>query len=199
MHVIGILLVLLLSPITIPGWAIEGLLRRIVPKWEFSPYTATPYFLVLTFWSSYAILFWGMVWKWTGIYILTTMEILALSLCISIGIGKESALQDFIRRYADRINRNSVGTTLTTHGLYMSFAAFFYTIHYFAAINYMVYVVDLESFVGIVAGSPLTRFIDFIYYSCTTLTTHGSQVYPLSALAKFLSAIELLIGIGFFV
>lgn len=194
---LAILAACIVHPIAWPAWAFEWLVRRINPTWEFSPYSATPYFLLLTGGATWLLVFESDYFQWIGLYIVSAMEIVALWLSVVIAIGRPGQMLAYLRRYGRR--SGALSTPSYSHDrkrvLYISVVTYFFTVYYFCCLYFAVNAACHECFSKKISGGPLVSFFEFLYFSFVTITTYGYDgIAPNSMIAKIAIMSEITIG-----
>jgi len=190
----------LIIPIALPAWTIERVVNHFRPGWQFSPYAATPYFLILTLISSLALLYLGTLWMVIAAYAMTAMELLAIWLCVSIAIARPGGVYMWLREFGKRHTVPERHALLTSKHLYEGIVSYGFTIYYFAFIYFVVHRLSPASFEGMKATTPIGTLWAFIYYSVVTITTLGyGDIVPGTPIAQAATVIELFAGFFFVV
>lgn len=197
-RLIGGLCAAIVHPIAWPGWTIERLVQSRRANWEFSPYSATPYFVVLGVGSTLCALSGPFFIQIVGLYVLFAMELLAIWICLAIFSGNpESAPWVLLLHHGNRtFTRPPDDLFASSHAIYSAGVAFLYTAYFFAVTTHVVYSHDNASYENVRPGSIIEVFWQFLYFSVVTITSFGhGKIMPKSFLAEALSGLELLLGL----
>jgi hypothetical protein len=189
-------------PIDFPVMILEEIIRRFRPRWEWTPFTLTGWYLSLTIFVSYIIIFMDNLWWLSlGVYVMTAMEFQASWKCILIALGRPAIMYPKLVGLTKRKRTVGGRKLLTKESFYMGMVAYGFSVYYFAFIYSFIYKLwPLDSFHGITEMSGFRRLWAFIYYSTVTITTLGyGEIYPKSFFARLFVMFELAMGIFFVV
>jgi len=187
--------------IDFPVMLIESGLRKRRPTWEVNPFLLTPYYLMVTFFASIALVCRAKITLIIlCIFLMVAMELQATWKCALLSLGRPAII------YPKRIGlkkaeRLSGGRELLTKtAFYIGISAFAYSIYFFSYLFLFIFTIDDSSFQGIRTFSRIGQLWDFIYFSFITITTVGyGDIYPVSFIARSFVIIENIMGIFFIV
>lgn len=186
-------------PIRWPTVLIEMIVNRWSSDWVFGPFSATPYFLLISGLSAYAVVYWGFWYRVAGLYFLTAMEFLALWNCLAIATGNRGGVFQQLKQYTWRSHREiSKQPIFGVRSLYMGIVSYGFTVFYFGIANLFVYRLDAKAFCGLNSTLPLGTAWEFLYYSVVTITTLGyGDISPKKFWSQALTVAEVALGLFF--
>lgn len=188
-------------PVAAPAWAIEWILRRLGrPRFQFSVKNSIPYFVMLVLPSTWLSVFacWPAM-AFFSLGVLTELEIVALAVAVGTATSQRGMYRWFLARVARRNPGLSRPNTRSVPVI-AALTSLAYTTWYFGTATAMLYRLDIARFAGPLEGRKgYDLWWTSVYYSFSTITTAGSSIDPLNALAQTMAMTEVSIGILFFV
>lgn len=199
MKTIALVVGVLISPLTQPAWFLERLIRRRRPDFEFSSINSTPYFVVWVI-ASTALIVWAQstLWLWIGAYFLSAIELVALGVSLMLGVGRPGRIQAFMRQIARR-RRPPGPIEVSGASVYAALVAVGYSAWYFGCLALFLYRAFDGFYHGVEARGSLGDLWQFLYYSMSTITTLGGKIQPSRFPSEFLTLLEVLIGLFYFI
>lgn len=196
-HILGIFNYI----IDLPVMLIEEIIRRIKPKWEWTPFTLTPYYFLIAMIASYILISKAKFgWLILCVILMTAIELQAFWKCVLLALGRSAII--YPQRIGFTKKERPIGgrKLLTKTSFYMGISAFGFSIYYYAFLFLFIFKTDSSSFHGIKATYGIGRLWEFFYFSFITITTVGyGDIYPKSFFARSFVMLENITGIFFVV
>jgi hypothetical protein len=188
-------------PVAAPAWLIERLASRSGRSWQFGLLSSIPYFIAMTGAATYlVVMMTSQLLALFGLALLIVLEFVALATAISVGlgVGRETRFQVLCSAIMRRRPRTGIRTTLDA--VVASVIALCYTTWFFSVWFFYLYQHHPGQVGGITSdASPLAAFWATFYLSATTITTGQSEYVAIGGIAQFLSLVEIVVGLIFFI
>lgn len=189
-------LVVVVFPIVFPAWVIEWIIRRWRRNFEFGAFNSTPYFLFVAAIAAVGIIATDVfAIQITAVYLLALMELISLSVCVTIAVVSPGRLQTLNRMVTRRRMKARV-LTASRSTVYMVVVSACYAIFFFGALSYAMWHADPSYFGGV--SEPSTRvysFWQFIQNSFLTITNAGATLVSRRFLSQLIGDFERIVGI----
>ncbi len=183
---------LLILPLLLAIWIVEDFARRRKGKKRFqiNSYQVSWIFLFYFLLSGYLLTYTDLMWlKCAAIYVLTAMEVLALSLSFIAGWRPIN-----FHRLMQRIGERSHDDYDTREGIYRVIVTFVYNVFYFGLLNFFLYSIKPNAYKMEAVGSSTHILFDFIYNSVSVFTLFNNPTAPVSVIAKVFTIVEVFTG-----
>lgn len=196
MQIAVVALIAAIAPLAFPAWGIEWIVRKRRPSFEFAFFSATPYFLFVAAIAAAGVIAIDVAAiQVIALYLLTLMELISLSVCLTIAVISPGRLQTLNRMVAVRTLTPRI-VTANRSTVYAAVASAFYAVYFFGILSYAVWRAEPSYFGGV--SEPSTRlysFWQFIQNSFLTITNAGGALIPRRFLSQLIGDSERIIGI----
>jgi hypothetical protein len=200
MQIAILTLVVAVAPLAFPAWGVEWIIRRWRRNFEFEAFNSTPYFLFVAAVAAAGIIATDAgVIQIIALYILALMELISLSVCVTIAVVSPGRLQTLNHMVARRSYKPRV-ITASRSTVYMAVVSACYAIFFFGTLSYAIWRAD-PSYFGDVS-EPSTRmysFWQFIQNSFLTMTNAGTTLVSRRFLSQLIGDFERIVGLFFLV
>src|ERR1700684_84239 len=196
MQIAVVTLIVVIAPLAFPAWGIESIIRKRRHDFEFAFFSATPYFIFVA-----AIAGMGVVAidvaaiQVIALYLLVLMQLISLSVCMTIAAISPGRLQTLNRMVAIRSLTPRI-VTASRSTVYAAVASACYAIYFFGILSYVLWQAGPSYFGGV--SEPSTRvysFWQFIQNSFLTITNSGTTLISRRFLSQLIGDFERIVGI----
>jgi hypothetical protein len=196
MQIVVAILITAIAVLAFPAWGIESIIRKQRPGFEFAFFSATPYFFFVAVIAALGIVATKVAAiQVIALYLLTLMELISLSVCMTIAVISPGRLQTLNRMVAIRsLTPRIVVANRST--VYAAVASACYAIYFFGILSYALWEAGPSYFGGV--SEPSTRlysFWQFIQNSFLTLTNAGGTLISRRFLSQLIGDFERIVGI----
>jgi len=196
MQIAVVTLIVVIAPLAFPAWGIEWIIRKRHPGFEFAFFSSTPYFLFVAAIAAVGIVAIDVTTiQAIALYLLALMEVISLSVCMTIAVISPGRLQTLNRMVAIRSLTPRI-VTASRSTVYAAVASACYAIYFFGIVSYALWQAEPSYFGGV--SEPSTRvysFWQFIQNSFLTITNAGGALVSRRFLSQLIGDFERIIGI----
>jgi hypothetical protein len=129
-------LIAVIAPLAFPAWGIEWIIRKRRPGFEFAFFSATPFFLFVAVIAAVGIVAVDVAAiQVVALYLLVLMELISLSVCLTIAVISPGRLQTLNRMVAVRSLTPRI-VTANRSTVYAAVASACYAIYFFGILSY---------------------------------------------------------------
>jgi hypothetical protein len=196
MQIAVVILIVTIAPLAFPAWGIEWIIRKRRPGFEFAFFSATPYFLFVAAIAAVGVVAVNVTAiQVIALYLLALMELISLSVCMTIAIISPGRLQTLNRMVAIR-NLTPRTVTANRSTVYAAVTSACYATYFFGILSYALWQDEPSYFGGV--SEPSTRvysFWQFIQNSFLTITNAGGMLISRRFLSQLIGDFERIVGI----
>jgi hypothetical protein len=189
-------LIVAIAPLAFPAWGIEWIIRKRRAGFEFAFFSATPFFLFVAAIAAVGIVATNVAAiQVIALYVLVLMELISLSVCMTIAVISPGRLQTLNRMVAVRSLTPQI-VTANRSTVYAAVASACYAIYFFGILSYALWRAGPSYFGGV--SEPSTRvysFWQFIQNSFLTITNAGGALISRRFLSQLIGDFERIVGI----
>jgi hypothetical protein len=195
--IIGAILLVIVAPLSYPGWAVEWLIRKRRRDFQFRVFSAVPYFLTVATVATACMIWVDLpVVQGVAVYLLAVMEFIALTVCVAIAAVRMGKLHNLMLRVSRRRYSHHTLVPANSATIFAAIASGCYSVLFFGALPYALWQGNGTFYSGISGPAPkLYYFWQFIQTSFLVFINNDGAVIARRFISEVIWDAERVIGI----
>jgi hypothetical protein len=195
--IMGAILLVIVAPLSYPGWAVEWLIRKRRRDFQFRVFSAVPYFLAVATVATTCIIWVNFpVVQGVAVYLLAVMEFIALTVCVAIAAVRMGKLHNLMLRVFRRSYSRHTLVPASSATIFAAIISGCYSVLFFGALPYVLWQGNGTFYSGISGPAPkLYYFWQFTQSSFLVFINNDGTVIAQRFISEVIWDAERIIGI----